>query len=70
MTTINTPTGWNDNLKSMLECLTNEQKDRLFEMLKQDKKDRGNIGNESLKVKNLSLFFHIFNRYFYLLNLL
>ena len=48
MTTINTPTGWDDDLKSMLECLTNEQKDRLFEMLKQDKKDRGNIGNESL----------------------
>ena len=34
---INTPTGWDEELKSRLEGLTPEEKSRLFEMLKQDK---------------------------------
>ena len=38
--TINTPTPWDDDLKSRLEWLTGEQKDKLLEMLKQDKKER------------------------------
>ena len=33
MATINTPTGWDDELKSILEWLTNEQKDKLFERM-------------------------------------
>ena len=40
MSTIDTPTGWDDELKSRLEWLTDEQKDKLFEMLKQDRLDR------------------------------
>lgn len=40
MTTINTPTSWDDELKSRLDGLTNEQKDKLLEMLQQDKKER------------------------------
>ena len=42
MTTINTPTYWDDELKSRLKWLTDEQKDKLFEMLKEDKKLREN----------------------------
>lgn len=37
---INTPTGWDDDLKLLLEWLTDEKKDRLFEMLKQEKENR------------------------------
>lgn len=42
MTTINTPTGQDEELKSRLEWLTDEQKDKLLEMLKEDKKLREN----------------------------
>lgn len=37
---INTPTGWDEELKSRLEWLTPEQKDRLFHILKEDVKKR------------------------------
>lgn len=40
MSDINTPTGWDKDLKLRLEWLTDEQKDRLLEMLKKDKKTR------------------------------
>ena len=40
MTDINTPTIKDEELKSRFEGLTDEQKDRLFELLKQDKKLR------------------------------
>lgn len=40
MTDINTPTGWNEELKSRLEGLTPEQKDELLEILKKDKLER------------------------------
>jgi len=40
MTTINTPTGWDEKLKSRLEGLTDEQKDQLLELLMEDKKLR------------------------------
>lgn len=40
MTEINTPTGWNEDLKLRLEWLTDEQKDELFEILKCEKTKR------------------------------
>ena len=39
MTDINIPTGWDEELKSRLEWFTPEQKDKLLEMLKQEKKE-------------------------------
>lgn len=38
MTDINTPTGWDEKLKSRLEWLSPEEKSKLLEMLKQDGK--------------------------------
>lgn len=46
--TINTPNGWNDDLKSIMEWLSDEKRDELLEMLKQDKKERGVAMRESL----------------------
>lgn len=37
---INTPTGWDEELKSRLKWLTPEQRDELLEILKQDKQER------------------------------
>lgn len=37
---INTPTGWDEELKSRLKGLTDEQKDELLEILKKDKLER------------------------------
>jgi len=48
MTTINTPIGWDEKLRSKLEWLSPEEKDKLLEILKQDKKERNNLGCESL----------------------
>jgi len=43
MTDINTPTGWDEELKFRLEGLTDEQKDRLLEMLKHEKEEKGRL---------------------------
>ena len=40
MSDINTPGGWDGDLKLLLEWLTDEKKDRLFEMLKQEKANK------------------------------
>lgn len=53
---INTPTIGDEELKSRLEGLTNEQKDKLFELLKEDKKlreDKNEWKSEKLINSNL-----------------
>lgn len=45
---INTPTGWDEDLKVMIKDLTPDQKDALFEILKQDKKEREVTTREAL----------------------
>lgn len=47
--TINTPTGWDEKLKSIMEWLSDEKRDELLEMLKQDKKEREKSTLDSLR---------------------
>lgn len=63
MTTINTPTGWDEKLKSRLEGLSLEEKARLTEMLKQDKElmqSNEKKENEDLDVFRKDLIEHFF----------
>ncbi len=61
---INTPTGWDEELKSRLEGLTDEQKDKLFELLIEDKKlreDKSGWKAEKLINSELKYFDEIIN---------
>ena len=45
---INTLNGWNDDLKSIMKWLSDEKRNELLEMLKQDKKEREVATREAL----------------------
>lgn len=62
MTTINTPTGWDDGLKSILETLPTEQRNELLEVLnKNEELEKKNEElNKSLYLKKRSEFFWLY----------
>ena len=49
MITINTPTSWDEELRSIMEWLSDEKRDELLKMLKQDKKEREETTLDSLR---------------------